>query len=1056
MQVEEDAFEGLESLEYLDISDNNVLGFPDAALGRLPNLKRLKADYNRIRALNYEILRSVKGLEELSLAYNIIPSFPEGTFRDLGNLKILNLYGNQIEAVDQGTFAGTEANLEYLDLGYNLIEVVEEISYPALKYLNLAKNKLRSVEGSFNLLANLNVLVLTENAIEEITPYTFAGMENLISIDMSKNYVRRLDQGVFSNNYLNEVNMSGNLLKELEQATFVNLPILEVLDLSHNDIVGIKNGAFDAIPRLKRLLLQYNRMSSYKGDFFANMDNDTDLHTLDMSYNELTYLYPESFVYHPQLMSVNFAHNKFSFFPTQFIRGLKQLKDLDLSFNLIKSVDDGDFSNLPRLKDLDLSSNEIESVSETAFQNSTQLQKINLSKNKVSSLKSDTFRGALRLLLDLSYNNLTDMPRGIFERKQRVMQLQYLDLSYNSFRRIPVDVLQSQYFNLDTLKIAHNRIHDIPSDANILVNIKEIDLSYNPLTEDSIVNVLNEPKTVRNLNMAGTGISTVPVLETPFLTHLNLSHNDISVLNDEILNKPTALESLDVSFNDIPNLSFGMTSAWPKLKSLRYLDISGNPITFIIKGDFKYLDRLKTLKMNSLHKCTKVERGAFVNLKALSVLELSDLPMVMFMDVRGILSNFQTLEEVVIDFKEPIVGDHFSPAYSPRLRKLGVKGGKVKNIAIRAFVGISSSDIDIMLTDTKISNIPTSIFFLVPLSSNVRLDVKGSRLSSLGPQLLNTVDNKQRHIKLVGLATNPIYCDCNARSLYRWLKEKTGNQTLYADLGEVRCAAPDILAGKLLAELPEEELTCEGRTTTTTTEFEFLAGNVSTTPYPDIITSSASDYSSTPRPSVSRKPLPTKTGGASAPYNMDALIIGIVGGVVAFIAIIIIIICIVRLRLTDSQYRGGPLAGPLALRAQGKCTCLKPVPPTLYGAASIAPPPPALSYPSTPVPPPHHPHGGPALALTWAGPPAGNGTVNSSKMVPPAPSIHGGSAFGTVGAQSYLSAVSRGSHHPISYPGTMTPAGYPSTPYYVTFPADSDGEGSPHPHHANGRASGHR
>merc|ERR1712228_392514 len=120
---------------------------------------------------------------------------------------------------------------------------------------------------------------------------------------------------------------------------------------------------------------------------------------------------------------------------------------------------------------------------------------------------------------------------------------------------------------------------------------------------------------------------------------------------------------------------------------------------------------------------------------------------------------------------------------------------------------------------------------------------------------------------------------------------------------------------------------------------------------------------------------------------MDTVIIGIVGGVVAFITIIIIIICIVRLRLTDSQYRGGPLAGPLALRAQGKCTCLKPVPPTLYGAASLGPPPPALSYPSTPVPPPHHPH--PALALTWAGPP--NGTVNSSKMAPPAPSLHGGS-----------------------------------------------------------------
>merc|ERR1712223_1693121 len=251
----------------------------------------------------------------------------------------------------------------------------------------------------------------------------------------------------------------------------------------------------------------------------------------------------------------------------------------------------------------------------------------------------------------------------------------------------------------------------------------------------------------------------------------------------------------------------------------------------------------------------------------------------------------------------------------------------------------------------------------------------------------------------------------------------------------------------------------------TTTELEFLTEKVITTPEPEIITGGSvgttSPYgnSRTSTPTKSPKSRPAQQP-KSEPNKMDALIIGIVGGVVAFIAIIIISICIVRLRLTDSQYRGGPLAGPLALRAQGKCTCLKPVPPTLYGAATMhgPPPPPALSYPSTPVPPPHHPH---ALALTWAGPPA-NGTVNSSKMAPPAPSIHGGSAFGTVGAHSYLSAgtvVSRGSHHPISYPGTLTPAGYPSTPYYVTFPADSDHDGeSPNGGgaYSNGRSSGHR
>ena len=341
------------------------------------------------------------------------------------------------------------------------------------------------------------------------------------------------------------------------------------------------------------------------------------------------------------------------------------------------------------------------------------------------------------------------------------------------------------------------------------------------------------------------------------------------------------------------------------------------------------------------------------------------------------------------------------------------------------------------------------------MSSRITLDVRGSRLSSLSPQLLNTLDSKQRHIRLEGLASNPIFCDCNARALGRWLKDKASVDTLYDDLAEVRCAAPDVLAGKLLANLPEEELTCEGRTTTTTTELEFLTERVSTTSEPDIITGSGDESTSatTPNPKFHSKSPQAKQ---ATPYNMDALIIGIVGGVVAFIAIIIIIICVVRLRLTDSQYRGGPLAGPLALRAQGKCTCLKPVPPTLYGAASLPPGPPGmanggyLSYPSTPVA--HHHARGPPLALTWAG----NGTVNSQKMLPPpANSMNG---YGTVGAHSYLSAgtvVSRGSHHPMSYPGTLTPhAGYPPTPYYVTFPADSDGEG--HSQHQNGRDSGHR
>ena len=316
------------------------------------------------------------------------------------------------------------------------------------------------------------------------------------------------------------------------------------------------------------------------------------------------------------------------------------------------------------------------------------------------------------------------------------------------------------------------------------------------------------------------------------------------------------------------------------------------------------------------------------------------------------------------------------------------------------------------------------------MSSKIKLDVKGSKITSIGPQLLSTLDSKQRHIRLEGLSTNPVYCDCNARPLQRWLSSKSKENTLYDDLENVRCSAPDFLAGKLLEKISEGELTCEGRPSTTTTEVTYSTSRTTTESELEIIWEPENKSTRRPKPSVTQPtPLPKQTNPSHL-ANMDYVIIGIVGGVVAFITIIIIIICIVRLRLADNQYRGGPLAGPLALRAQGKCTCLKPMPPppmtqTIYGNHRF------ISYPSTPVPPPN-----PPLALTW------NGTVTSQKMLQGPASVHG-SHFGTVGANSYMSAgqrsaVSRaGSHYPGPHQGQ-----YPQgpTPYYVTFPADSDNE----------------
>ena len=98
--------------------------------------------------------------------------------------------------------------------------------------------------------------------------------------------------------------------------------------------------------------------------------------------------------------------------------------------------------------------------------------------------------------------------------------------------------------------------------------------------------------------------------------------------------------AIDFSNNKLPNLSAGLASTWPELKTLRHLDISHNPITYIIRGDFKYLTSLESLRMNHLDKCTKIDRTAFANLGALKSISMFGFPKTSYIDVKGILSNF--------------------------------------------------------------------------------------------------------------------------------------------------------------------------------------------------------------------------------------------------------------------------------------------------------------------------------------------------------------------------------------------------------------------------------
>ncbi|XP_068086048.1 chaoptin [Anabrus simplex] len=943
--VDDDVFEGLENLEYLSLLDNNVLLVPASALGHLPKLALLQMDYNRIAALSGDILRSVADrIQSLSLARNVVRELPANSFQEFKQLVSLDLSGNLLLNVAAATFSGLEGTLVELKLGQNRITALTgtPISLPELKLLDLSRNQLNEVSRTaFSMLPSLLHLNLSYNPQLALLPTSVLhSLPHLAILDMSVTGLKQLPQEFFQHNTaLEEVYLRGNSIQEITDGAFHNLQNLTSIDLSDNHILNIRPGAFSGLISIKRVLLKGNRLSAFKGEFFkpprgSDINSGTSLEELDLSDNELSYLFPSSFRIHPRIRHLAIANNRFSFFPAELIASLQFLEYVDLSGNDLKSVEELDFARLPRLRILLLSRNQIEAVSESAFHNSTQLQVLDLSSNKLERLGERTFEGLARIeMLNLENNILAELPDSIFERS-RLQMLENINLARNKFEIPPLKTLQRQYFFLSSVDLSRNLLHEIPPEDSIMVNIKKLDLSFNPLSEQAIANVLGEPKTVRELNLAGTGIVKVTQLETPFLHVLNLSHNGIVELPDKVFERSTLLEALDLSHNKISDLSANLPRVWSRLKNLRALDLSGNPVTGIMAGDFDGLESLQSLKISNLEQCMRMEKNAFKPLGNLVELVAYGYPRLGYLDAPGILQNLPVLETLDLEMKDAAVSsEQLATVLHARMTELSIRGPRVRSISSGALAGLKSSSVCVGLRNTSLASLPPALFFPVPRSTVIRLDITGSHLTTLSPQLLAALDERRGDITLHGLASNPILCDCSARALRRWLPG--------AGMAGIKCTAPESLAGKLLVEIADDELTCDPNRQTTTTSTTAMSSPSTraskVTTEPDIIWS-------TP-PSSKDKILSTKpngagnkvspTTGASSPNNDDTLIIGIVGGVVAFIIILIIIICIIRLRITNNQYRGGPLAaGPApSLLTGSNCTCVKPPPgPPLYMA----------------------------------------------------------------------------------------------------------------------------
>ncbi|CAK9304323.1 unnamed protein product [Gordionus sp. m RMFG-2023] len=298
------------------------------------------------------------------------------------------------------------------------------------------------------------------------------------------------------------------------------LRALNQLNLVNNNIKSMKNwkDIWKIIPHLKTLNISFNKIVALYPESFTN---SLLLETLDVSYNGLKEINPNLWVL-PFLITLNVSNNNIFYLNRDSFVNIPNLRTIVISHNKITRIDYPMFDKVLNLP--------IKYISNNFLQNSQvrNIYDLNLQGNKISRICQTAFRNLnISGTLDLSENNLFS---------SNIVSLQ--EISF-----------------VNTIKISSNPIETIT-----------------PFSFDSI-NVINlHIKHMKKLKF----LDSLAFNNLHLLQRLKLSHNrHLKYISSESFNKMPNLEDLDLSKNSLENINQNMISHLP---SLGLLDIRFNPI----------------------------------------------------------------------------------------------------------------------------------------------------------------------------------------------------------------------------------------------------------------------------------------------------------------------------------------------------------------------------------------------------------------------------------------------------------------------------------------------
>ncbi|XP_072932346.1 uncharacterized protein [Epargyreus clarus] len=254
------SFAEMSSLQILDLSNNHIGQLSVEQFYNLRRLRQLRLDSNRIRALPRDAFKNTL-LEYLDLSDNQLILFPSSTLAQVGfTLRRLELSRNRLEYLDAAMFH-TTAFLHELSLAQNALTVLSDntlAGLPRLRRLDLSYNAIKAnFKELFHNVPRLRRLSLAGAGLKTAPHLPLA---NLTELDLSINHItsyRESDVRYLAN--LHALNLAGNKFTSVRPAMWAALPRLISLDVSHNPIVRMSRGSFEGLDRLLHLRMEHLR-----------------------------------------------------------------------------------------------------------------------------------------------------------------------------------------------------------------------------------------------------------------------------------------------------------------------------------------------------------------------------------------------------------------------------------------------------------------------------------------------------------------------------------------------------------------------------------------------------------------------------------------------------------------------------------------------------------------------------------------------------------------------------------------------------------------------------